>query len=111
MIGGNLTANIQINTGTTKDATGSKVKKWESVDSLVGWLDLISGDSRYTSYNAKMQESTHIFVADYKKLDERIKAENSRLLINDEVYDVKLIDDPMNLHKQIEIYLAYTGGQ
>lgn len=110
MIGGNTEATIQINTGTTKDAIGQKVKTWEAVDSLVGWLDLNTGDSRYTTYNAKMQESTHIFVADYKKLDSRIKAENSRILIDGTVYDVKFIDDPMGLHKQLEIYLANIGG-
>nr|DAW34812.1 MAG TPA: head tail adaptor [Caudoviricetes sp.] len=110
-IGGNTTAIIQINTGTTKDATGSRVKTWETVDTLTGFIDLQAGDSRYTSYNAKIQESTHIFVADYKELDGRIKAENSRILIDGATYDVKVIDDPMNLHKQVEIYLVYTGGQ
>lgn len=54
-IGGNTTAIIQINTGTTKDATGSRVKTWETVDTLTGFIDLQAGDSRYTSYNAKIQ--------------------------------------------------------
>ena len=111
MIGGNITATIQVNTGTTKNAIGSKVKTWENVQSIYGYLDLQAGDSRYNTYNAKMQESTHIFVSDYFKLDARIKAENSRLLIDGSVYDIKLIDDPMGLHKQLEIYLAYVGGQ
>ena len=69
------------------------------------------GDSKYTTYNAKIQESTHVFVADYVALDSRIKAENSRLIVNGNIYDVMLIDDPMELHQQLEIYLKYTGGQ
>ena len=43
--------------------------------------------------------------------DASIKAENSRLIDEDGlIYDVLLIDDPMKFHKQLEIYLKYTGG-
>lgn len=112
MIGGNMTVSIQINTGTVRNQIGEAVKTWETVDSLTGWLDLSSGDSKYTTYNAKIQESTHVFVSDYKELDNRIKAENSRLITDSgEKYDIMLIDDPMDLHQQYEIYLKYTGGQ
>lgn len=78
---------------------------------LTGWLDLSGGDSKYTTYNAKVQESTHMFIAGYKPLSERIKAENSRMVIDGRVYDIMLIDDPMGMHEQLEIYLKYTGGQ
>ena len=81
------------------------------MDDITGYLDLSTGDSKYTTYNAKIQESTHVFLADYKKLDSRIKAENSRMGINGKVYDIMVIDDPMELHEQLEIYLKYTGGQ
>jgi len=37
--------------------------------------------------------------------------EDRRMLINDEVYDVLYIDDPMNLHQHLEIFLKYIGGQ
>ena len=41
----------------------------------------------------------------------RIKAENSRIVDEEgKVYDIKLIDDPMGMHEQLEIYLSYTGG-
>jgi hypothetical protein len=33
------------------------------------------------------------------------------MVINDKVYDIMVIDDPMELHEQLEIYLKYTGGQ
>lgn len=110
MIGGNVTAEIQTST-TSKNAIGEAVKAWQTVQSITGWLDLSAGDSKYTTYNAKMQESTHIFIADYVALDASIKAENSRMIVNGSRYDVMLIDDPMGLHKQLEIYLKYTGGQ
>lgn len=109
-IGGNAIANIQIRS-TTKNEIGATTKTWTNVQTIKGWLDLSGGDSKYSSFNAKIQESTHIFVADYTNLDARISAENSRLVVNGGIYDVMLIDDPMEMHKQIEIYLKYTGGQ
>lgn len=110
MIGGNITASIQIST-TTKNAIGESVKEWQEVQSIKGYLDLSGGDSKYTTFNAKIQESTHVFISDYAALDSRINAENSRMVINNKRYDVLLIDDPMELHRQLEIYLKYTGGQ
>lgn len=111
-IGGNITATIQVYT-TTKNEIGENVKDWINAQSIKGWLDLLSGDSRHTTFNAKIQESTHIFVADYVKLDSRIKAENSRMIINGNRYEITLIDNPMEMGSgsQLEIYLKYTGGQ
>lgn len=110
MIGGNITAEIQISS-VAANKYGEQIKDWKKAQSIKGWLDLSGGDSKYTTYNAKIQESTHVFVSDYIALDESIAAENSRLIINGKVYDVMLIDDPMELHRQLEIYLKYTGGQ
>lgn len=110
MIGGNIQGLIQIST-TEKSEIGEAVKSWSDVQTITGWLDLSSGDSKYTVYSAKVQESTHVFVADYVQLDSRITAENSRMVIGGKRYDVMLIDDPMEMHKQLEIYLKYTGGQ
>lgn len=116
-IGGNLNATIQVNTGTTKNEIGENVKTWMDVQTIKGWLDLQSGDSRYTTFDAKIQESTHIFIGDYVELDKRITAENSRLLLGSGeaalVYDILLIDNPMEMKagSQLEIYLRFTGGQ
>lgn len=109
-IGGNTTATIQIN-DTTKNAIGEHVKTWQDVQTLHGWLDLSSGDSRYSTYNAKIQESSHVFVCDYVELDARIEAETARLVHEGKAYDITLIDDPMEMHLQWEFYLKYTGGQ
>jgi len=109
-IGGNTAATIQVPT-VSKNAIGEAVSTWEDVQTIKGWLDLSSGNSGYSSYYAKIQESTHIFIADYVQLDSRIKAENSRFIINGKRYDVMLIDNPMELNAQLEIYLKYTGGQ
>lgn len=111
MIGGNTEAIIQIKYGTEKNEIGQTVTRWKDVQTITGYLDLSGGDSKYTTFNAKLQETTHIFVADYVRLDPSIKAENSRVIVDGARYDVMLIDDPMGLHKQLEIYLKYTGGQ
>ena len=110
--GGNITAVIQTAT-TSKNAIGEQVKSWADAQTLKGWLDLSAGDSRYTTYNAKIQESTHIFIADYVPLADGIQVENSRMVINGKVYDILLIDNPMEMcsGSQLEIYLRYTGGQ
>lgn len=111
MIGGNTTATIQVDLGTGYNAIGEQESAWTDVQNITGWLDLSSGDSKHTTYNAKIQESTHVFVADYVRLDASISAENSRMVIDGQRYEVLLIDDPMWLHKQLEIYLKFTGGQ
>lgn len=110
-IGGNTTIQLQT-CSTSKNAIGEKVQKWATVNEIVGWLDLSAGDSKYSTYNAKIQESTHIFICDYVALESDINAENTRVIDeNGKRYDVMLIDDPLTMHQQLEIYLKYIGGQ
>lgn len=111
-IGGNITAMIQVCT-TTKNEIGESVPTWADAQTIKGWLDLSSGDSKYTSFNAKIQESTHVFIADFVPLAEGIQAENSRMTINGKRYDVLLIDNPMEMGRgsQLEFFLRFTGGQ
>lgn len=110
MIDGNITGMLQIYTTTTNEI-GEQVKEWKDVQLIKGWLDLQGGDSKYTTYNAKIQESTHVFVSDYMELDSRIKAESSRMIIAGKRYDIMLIDNPMGMNLQLEIFLKFTGGQ
>ena len=118
MIGGNITAILQIS-ATTKNEIGESVKSWQDVMALRGWLDLSSGDSKYATFNAKIQESTHVFLMDYMPIPDvfevdgkvvKVSAESTIMMVNSKPYDVMLIDDPMEMHKQMEIYLKYTGG-
>lgn len=109
-IGGNTNADLQEKTGAVKNEIGEKVPSWTTVHQLKGFLDYSAGETKYSSYNSKIQESTHVFICDYVDIG-ALSAERSRLIINGEMYDVILIDDPMNLHYQLEFYLRYTGGQ
>ena len=107
-IGGNTVLAFQTKT-TVKNAIGENVSTWTNVQELTGWLDLAGGESKYTTYNTKIQESTHIFICDYEPVT--VKPENCRAVINGKIYDVMVIDNPMELNEQLEIYLKYTGGQ
>lgn len=136
-IGGNLTALLQVKDNGVKNEIGEVVHKWYDVTSLKGWLDLSSGDSKYTSFNAKVQESTHIFMCDFRSLknlsqewvwnpfsfidgiinknksDEKVDvtSENARLVVKGKVYQILLIDNPMEMNEHLEIYLRFVGGQ
>lgn len=97
----------------SKNEIGEQAKSWTDKQTLRGWLDLSGGDSKYTNFSAKIQESTHVFVSDYVPLAAGIEAENSRMTINGKRYDILLIDNPMEMGtgSQLEFYLKYTGGQ
>lgn len=107
MIGGNIEAVLQQKNGSTTNEIGGRIQSWANVATLTGWLDLQAGDSKYSNFNAKLQESTHIFICDYVPVDRN--AADKRLMVNGVSYDVLLIDDPMELHQQLEIYLRYVG--
>ncbi len=109
-VGGNNSLAFQVKT-TAKNEIGEAVPIWKTIQTINGWLDLSSGDSKYNNYNAKIEESTHIFIGDYVELDPKITAEKSRAIVNGKTYDVMLIDNPMELNYHWEIYLKYTGGQ
>lgn len=136
-IGGNIIALFQVKDEGKKNEIGEVEHTWVDVASAKGWLDLSSGDSKRTVYNAKIQESTHLFLCDYhafKQCEGRwvydalsfvngkistaalestvdVTSENARMLIDGQIYDIMLIDDPMQLHQHLEIYLKHTGGQ
>lgn len=114
-IGGNTTAAIERCKGYTKNEAGESVPSWVHVGDLTGWLDL-QGDNggngpNYAAFQAAIAESSHVFVSDYDVIIAGVKYDTCRATINGQRYDVKLIDDPMDLHRQLEIYLKHTGGQ
>lgn len=136
MIGGNIKALMQVKVPGSKNSIGERVVDWLPVVEFKGFLDLMGGDSKYSTYGAKIQESTHIFICDFRSFkclseqwewnpfnflesiinleleqDLDVTSENGRMKINGKFYDVLLIDDPMELHQHLEIYLKYAGGQ
>ena len=108
-IGGKTIGTIQTNT-VVKNAIGEGEKKWADAFSHAGWLDLQSGDSKYSTNKAKLEESTHVFLCDYHSGIYALAGVDCRMIIKGMVYDVLLIDNPMEADEQLEIYLRKVGA-
>lgn len=113
-IGGNITATVQ-KKSSQKNRIGEGVPAYNTVGTVLGWLDYVSGDNAISQYRGKMQDTTHIFLCDHDKWtqavqDAGVTGENSRLLINGNPYNVLYIDNPMELNEHMELYLQYVGG-
>ena len=114
MIGGNITAVVQTKT-TGRNAIGEATETWVTVGEVLGWLDYSTGQNEVNQYNAKIQDTTHYFLCDWQKWkdaiqDAKVTSENCRLVVKGEIYNCLQIDDPMELHQHLEIYLKYIGG-
>lgn len=106
MIGGNATAILQVKT-SSKNAFGEKVDNWTDVQLLKGFLDFTGGDGSYKSnFKGSVEETTHIFICDYVGID--VKPTQCRMVIDNKIYDVLMIDNPMNLNQHLEFMLKYN---
>ena len=109
-IGGNITGVIQTKT-TVKNDIGESEKIWSDAFSQKGWLGMQSGDSKYSNFSAKIEESTHVFLCDYHSGIYSLADQDTRMIIKGKMYDVLLIDNPDEMDEQLEIYLRKIGGQ
>lgn len=136
MIGGNIYALVQVKDKGKKNVIGEREHEWTDVVDLHGWLDYSGGQNNDTTFKAKVQETTHIFLCDFlsfKSLSQKwvwnpfnltngvittteqdekvdVTSENGRMMIEGNIYQILMIDDPMNMHQHLEIYLKYVGG-
>ena len=105
---GNITAILRYKTGEyVLNSIGERVPEVKDLITLTGYLDMTSNDAKYTLHNAKIQESDHLFICDYVAIPH--KTNELTLVCNGKDYDVLLVDDPMEMHKHLEIYLRYVG--
>lgn len=109
-IGGNIIGKIQIKTASRKNEIGEAVHEWSDKYSQLGWLGMQSGDSKRSVYNAKIEESTHVFLCDYNAGIYSLANQDTRMIIKGYVYDVQLIDNPDEMSEQLEIYLKKVGA-
>lgn len=110
-IGGNITGIIQTKTASGKNAIGEAEITWSDAFSHKGWLGLQNGDSKYTNFSTKLEESTHVFVCDFHSGIYALADEDTRMILKGNMYDVLLIDNPDEMDEQLEIYLRKIGGQ
>ena len=104
-VNGNIEALVQVKT-ITQNKYGEGVESWTTRTSIKGWLDYQSGDANMSNFNAKIKDTTHVFVCDYVDLPNEVE---SRLLIDGKEYDVLYVDNPMFLNYHCEIFLKYVG--
>ena len=110
-IGGNIYGTLQVKNTKGLNYIGEAVTNWvDAVTSVYGWLDLTSGDSKYSTYKAKIEESTHTFLCDYNADVYSFAGIDTRMVFKGFVYDVLLIDNPMELNDHLEIYLKRVGA-
>jgi hypothetical protein len=109
-INGNINAVLKISTTSMNDI-GESVPLWDDSISITGFLSFQNGDSPYQNFNAKIEESTHVFLCEYNPNIYALADRNTRLVCKGHFYDVLVIDNPDERNEQLEIYLRYIGGQ
>ncbi len=107
---GNTLCVIQTRTSTI-NTIGEAVNNWTDAFSFKGVLGLQSGDSKYSTFNAKIEESTHVLVCAFDAGIYALASQNTRVIAKGMMYDVLLIDNPDELNEHLEIYLRFIGGQ
>ena len=109
-IGGNTAGIIQTKTTGGKNALGEAENVWTDFINILGWLGLQSGGSNRNTFNAKIEESTHVFLCDYHSGIYALADQNARMIIKGFVYDVTFIDNPDEMDEHLEIYLKRVGA-
>ena len=108
MIGGNVDAIIQVET-SSKNAFGEKETTYKNLTTVKGFLDYTGGDGSYkNNFKGALEETTHIFICDYENVASKATPTQSRMIIDDKIYDILYIDNPMNLNEHLEIMLKYN---
>lgn len=108
---GNTPFVIQKKGASTVNAIGEKEPNWVDAVSFEGVLALQSGDSKYSNFNKKVEESSHILMCDYNADIYDLAEQDTRVIAKGKMYDVLLIDNPDELDIHLEIYLRFVGGQ
>ena len=113
-IGGNIYGVIQTKETSGYNEIGEAEITWTNAfENVLGWLGLQNGDSKRTNFNAKIEESTHVFLMDFNADIYALTDDDQdvRMIIKGKMYDVLLIDNPDEMDEQLEIYLRKIGGQ
>ena len=108
MIGGNVDAIIQVET-SSKNAFGEIENTYKNLTTVKGFLDYVGGDGSYkNNFKGELEETTHIVICDYENVASKATPTQSRMIIDDKIYDILYIDNPMNLNEHLEIMLKYN---
>ena len=106
-IGGNTDLVLKVKTQTENEIGEKTTAALIDYKTIHGFMDFLSESTGRTNFNSKIVESTHVFLCDYVEIDKSITELTA--FINDKEYEITYIDDPMNLHYHLEIFLKYIG--
>ena len=109
-IGGNIIGEIQTKKSVGANEMGAAQHVWSLAYAVRDWLGMQSGGAQRNTYNAKIEETTHVFLCDYHAGVYALAAQDTRMVIKGFVYDVLLIDNPDEMDEQLEIYLKRVGA-
>lgn len=118
-IGGNIDLILKRKNGFEINDVGERIPKYEEYITLHGFLDMANNISNHSTYNAKVQDSSHYFICDYVEfpvfkddsgVDRKAVANDLKAYCNGKEYDVLWVDNPMELNYHYEIYLEYKGA-
>ena len=118
-IGGNTDLILKRKDVFIKNEIGEQIPNYVEYKTFHGFLDMANADASHSTYNAKIEESTHYFICDYEELPDFIDNEGNtrkatinelKAYCNNKEYDVLWIDNPMELNYHYEIYLSYKGA-
>ena len=119
-IGGNIELVLKCKNGFETNEIGEKIPSYIDYITLKGFLDMSNTNTSHSTYNAKIQDSTHYFICDYVELpcikDEKGNlrkpvANDLKATCNGKEFDVLWVDNPMDGCAFVyEIYLEYKGA-
>ena len=90
------------------DGMGGTTEDWTEYDTVLGYLDLITGSNQqHQAQNAIVEESTHVLITDYRDdIHDRM-----RVVSAGRVYKITYVDDPVGVNHHLEIYLKFEGDE
>lgn len=118
-IGGNIDLVLKRKNGFETNEIGEKIPSYIEYITLHGFLDMASSNTIHSTYNAKLEDSTHYFICDYvefpefkdeKGITRKALANDLKAYCNGKEYEVLGIDNPMELNYHYEFYLEYKGA-
>ncbi|CAM3729862.1 phage head closure protein [Mesobacillus zeae] len=90
---------------TVSNGFGGYIETWTNhIENYGTALDQLSGNE-FVKADKTFPGSTHILIGDIADI-----TENDRVLLNNEQYDIKNVDNPMNMDRHLEILLEYKGA-
>lgn len=105
MIGGNVIGLLQSKTAF-KNSFGEVENSFDTSYMVKGYLDYMGGDASYKSqFKGALEQTTHLFIADYVAIENGSTLK--RMIVNNKIYEVLYIDNPMELNDHLEIFLKY----